>query len=647
MCKWKRFSVTVFLATTTYTTAFAQAVNYDSLQKLFNEPVTTSATGKPQRASDISLSMTILTADDIRRTGANNIAEALQNVPELNSWQSSRSTFDINVRGYNQTLSSHLLVLVNGRQVYLDNYGLTPWDAIPVQLDEIRQIEIVKGPNTALFGFNATSGVVNIVTKNPLYDSGSSAKYTYGSGDFSQADIVHSFKVGEKTGVRVSGSHKTANEFDHNVNGTENPKNFFKPLKNTVNADSITQLTDKSQLRLETSLSNIEANTVLSFYSNYPTPLSTKSARAEYLLDSDAGLIKANVYKNWMDLDNIIGTPVAMKNDVTIAQLEDTYRINKNHTVRAMLEHRHNQLTGSNVGTGSKVWYDVASASGMWDWQLADDIDFTNAVRVDRFNMHRRGSFIARNPYTNDAYDITENYYSYNSGVAWKVTPQDTLRASTARGVEVPSLYEYSMNIMYGPVPFVGNPTMNPLTLTHYETAWDHRANALHLSSTLTYFHQHLDDIKFNTFTSMNVGSSVSDGITVALKGIDLGDFRWDASYTYQLVDDNITIPQRNYSDSTPRHMVKAHAGYTMDKWELDGYASYVSAISNFDSTTLFRFALRPVDSYITTSARIGYNITDDTTIALAGQNLQASTTSQNTGLDVERTVFLSIAKKF
>ena len=63
-----------------------------------------------------------------------------------------------------------LLVLINGRQVYLDDYGRTAWQTLPVQIDEIRQIEVVKGPNSALFGFNAMGGVINIITFDPLAD---------------------------------------------------------------------------------------------------------------------------------------------------------------------------------------------------------------------------------------------------------------------------------------------------------------------------------------------------------------------------------------------------------------------------------------------------------------------------------------------
>ena len=60
------------------------------------------------------------------------------------------------------------MVLINGRQVYMVDYGRIVWGNLPVQLNEIRQIEVIKGPNSALYGFNAVGGVINIITYDPL-----------------------------------------------------------------------------------------------------------------------------------------------------------------------------------------------------------------------------------------------------------------------------------------------------------------------------------------------------------------------------------------------------------------------------------------------------------------------------------------------
>src|SRR5882724_6237834 len=148
----------------------AQTIDYGALEQLFGEPVTTSATGSPQRATEVPANMEIITADEIRRSGAYDIPGVLRHVLGVDVMQWTSDNADVGLRGYDQAFSPRVLVLIDGRQVYADHYGYTPWAAIPVELGAIRQIEVVKGPNSALFGFNAVSGVVNIITYNPLYD---------------------------------------------------------------------------------------------------------------------------------------------------------------------------------------------------------------------------------------------------------------------------------------------------------------------------------------------------------------------------------------------------------------------------------------------------------------------------------------------
>ena len=150
--------------------AQAQAIDYDALEQLFGEPVTASATGQPQRASEAPANMIIVTAEEIRRSGARNIPDILRNVAGVDALEWTNGATDIGLRGYDKAYSARVLVLVDGRQVYADHYGFMPWNVLGVELGSIRQIEIVKGPNAALFGFNAVGGVINIVTRDPGTD---------------------------------------------------------------------------------------------------------------------------------------------------------------------------------------------------------------------------------------------------------------------------------------------------------------------------------------------------------------------------------------------------------------------------------------------------------------------------------------------
>src|SRR5277367_6060370 len=136
----------------------AQSLDTGALEQVFGEPVTASATGRPQLVSEAPANMDIITQDDIRRSGATSIPEILQFIPGVDVRQYGLADADVGIRGYNEPYNPRLLVLVDGREVYEQAFGSVPWDEIPVQLDEIRQIEVIKGPTSALYGFNDVTG---------------------------------------------------------------------------------------------------------------------------------------------------------------------------------------------------------------------------------------------------------------------------------------------------------------------------------------------------------------------------------------------------------------------------------------------------------------------------------------------------------
>lgn len=111
--------------------------------------------------------ITVLTAEDIAMSSATDISELLARVPGVDAMSLTAGQSDVSVRGFNTRLSNKVLVLVDGRSVYLDFIGSTLWQAIPVTLDEIERIEIIRGPGSAIYGANAFAGVVNIITKTP------------------------------------------------------------------------------------------------------------------------------------------------------------------------------------------------------------------------------------------------------------------------------------------------------------------------------------------------------------------------------------------------------------------------------------------------------------------------------------------------
>jgi iron complex outermembrane receptor protein len=112
----------------------------------------------------------------------------LRAVPGVNVTQVSARDFNINTRGASSTLATSQLALVDGRSIYLDVYGMVMWDFEPSHPHEIKQIEVIRGPASAVWGANAMSGVVNIITQSPRELAAErSSTVTIGVGGFGRS----------------------------------------------------------------------------------------------------------------------------------------------------------------------------------------------------------------------------------------------------------------------------------------------------------------------------------------------------------------------------------------------------------------------------------------------------------------------------
>lgn len=134
--------------------------------------VVTSAARKSQDLRDVASSVYVLTSDDIRRSGARNIPEALRFVPGLDVFQVDGNSWAVGSRGFTSTYDSHLLVLIDGRSVFSPVFSGVIWSLQQVLLEDVERIEVIRGPGGALWGVNAVNGVINIITRNAADTSG-------------------------------------------------------------------------------------------------------------------------------------------------------------------------------------------------------------------------------------------------------------------------------------------------------------------------------------------------------------------------------------------------------------------------------------------------------------------------------------------
>ncbi|MBO9203931.1 MULTISPECIES: TonB-dependent receptor plug domain-containing protein [Niastella] len=151
------------------------ANNYEglSLKDLLNVKIV-SASKSAEMLFDAPLSASVLTREEIQKTGCSSIMEALRLVPGLIVREQSNGNYDIHLRGmdnvppnasFDLTSNTTTLVMIDNRPIYSYLRGGTFWETLPVDLHDVEKIEVVRGPAAALYGPNAVNGVINIITR--------------------------------------------------------------------------------------------------------------------------------------------------------------------------------------------------------------------------------------------------------------------------------------------------------------------------------------------------------------------------------------------------------------------------------------------------------------------------------------------------
>ncbi len=169
----------------------------------YEETVVVSGSRAQEKLGNTPVTMTVIGPRQIESATSQNFAELLRAVPGLNITQTSARDINVTSRAATGTLATGQLALLDGRSLYQDFFGFVMWDFLPVNLNEIKQIEVIRGPASAVWGANALNGVINVITKTPREMQGTTA--TLGVGAFERTG-------GEDAGSLwyLSGTHASA-----------------------------------------------------------------------------------------------------------------------------------------------------------------------------------------------------------------------------------------------------------------------------------------------------------------------------------------------------------------------------------------------------------------------------------------------------
>jgi outer membrane receptor protein involved in Fe transport len=211
----------------------------------YKETVVVSASRTEQKLVDAPATMTVIGPKALEVAPSNNYADILRAVPGVNITQLSARDINMTSRAATSSLATSQLAVLDGRSIYQDFFGFVMWDFMPSNLNEIKQIEVIRGPASAVWGANAVSGVINIITKTPREMEGTS--FLLGAGSFGRefnlndakqgsmvyGNITHASALNDKWAYKLSVGTYQSEAFARptgNIPGTTNP---YPPYTNT------------------------------------------------------------------------------------------------------------------------------------------------------------------------------------------------------------------------------------------------------------------------------------------------------------------------------------------------------------------------------------------------------------------------------
>jgi iron complex outermembrane receptor protein len=167
-----------------------------SIEELMDIDVTLTAR-RPEPVGGAAAAVSVITGDDIRRTGVTTIADAIALAEGVHVARFNNGTWAITARGFNQNTSNKLLVMIDGRTVYSPLFAGVFWNTIDYVLADIERIEVIRGPGATLWGANAVNGVINIVTRSARETQGTRVMLTSGNEDPAIVELRHGGGAGD------------------------------------------------------------------------------------------------------------------------------------------------------------------------------------------------------------------------------------------------------------------------------------------------------------------------------------------------------------------------------------------------------------------------------------------------------------------
>ena len=435
------------------------------LELIKEEETVSIASRYEQPISKAPSNVYVITDEDIRQSGATDLPTVLRRVPGVEVMQMTGADINVSMRGDNQLQTNKLLVMVDGRSIFSDGQGQVFWKMLPVTLPEIKRIEVMKGPGSVIYGFNAFDGVINIITKSPKEIAGTTVQF--GGGEFGtiSSAAIHAGSAGN-LGYRLS--------LGHDQNQQWRNRNALAFRSDKLNAQTEYPLSGGAKLLL--SGGAVNANRFEGALNESSLAESRNSQAYTHM-----GYERPDLYLRgfWMQThQNIEQLPHPLLGNLFLGTDPDgnhpllyttnTYNIDGLHTLTVLdswrisygVNYRYNTLTGNAVSPSAHE-----NRLGVLMQSVWTPIELLSVTAGVRYDMD---SFI--NPTVSPRF-----------AVVLTPVPDHTFRASFSVGYRPPTLLETFGNARFPtpfnppgtpPLKYLGNPNTIPEQIVSYDIGY-------------------------------------------------------------------------------------------------------------------------------------------------------------------------------
>lgn len=566
-----------------------------SLEELSMVEVT-SVSRRPQALAEAAAAIFVISADDIRRSGATSLPEVLRLAPNLNVQRVNSVDYAISARGFNgYETSNKLLVMVDGRSLYSTLHSGVFWDARDLVLEDIERIEVVSGPGGALYGSNAMNGVINITTRSARDTIGTLVSVGAGNEDVT-AMLRHGGRLGEigawRAWVRAVSHDDSLNPAGGDATDGATGLRGGARLDWTAGVNQLTLQGDAFDNEV----------TVNEDYSGTETRVSGRNVLGRWGRPLAGGEFQIQAYYDGFERVE----PGSVEDN-------DTWDVSAQH---AMDLGRHRLVLGAGYRSVQSRFLPAPGGAFLDPEELT--LSLTNAFIQDQISLTDSLTLTLGAKFEDNSFSGEE--FLPNIRLAWTRPGGDLAWAAISRASRTPNRIERGLTL---PGFLVGG-TFQSETLTAYELGY--RATPLPRASfSISAFYNVYDDLRtvslnpatFLPLTFTNFGAGEAWGVE-AWGSYDVND-RWRISAGLSTLEKDFPAPPTaldisglaSVGDDPGYQVLLRSQSQISDRLELD---VRLRAVDELQTTG--------TDSYVEADARLGWRLTDTLELSLTGQNL-------------------------